>query len=241
MLKRSPSLTDQVRSNIKGRILANEFDDDRIPSETVLADELGVSRTTIRDALGRLEIEGVIYRKQGAGTFVNRPGLRIRSPLEEIWSYETLLEAHGYTPSIKILSVETITAGEKTAAELDLEDGEQLLVVEKLFLEDREPVILARNLIPEKFLTMEYQEKDLKAPVFDFLEKFGGQHLSYYLSEFVPVMAGEILIDRLRLSGPAALLTLEEVGYNELNEPILKACSYFRDELLRLRLIRRKI
>jgi GntR family transcriptional regulator len=84
MIKRSPSLTDQVRTNIKGRILADEFDDDRIPSETYLADELGVSRTTIRDALGRLEIEGVIYRKQGAGTFVNRPGLRIRSPLEEI-------------------------------------------------------------------------------------------------------------------------------------------------------------
>ncbi len=241
MLKRSPSLTDQARTNIKSRILANEFDDDRIPSETVLADELGVSRTTIRDALGRLEIEGVIYRKQGAGTFVNRPGLRIRSPLEEIWSYEALLEAHGYKPSIKILSVKTITAGEKAAAELDLEDGEQLLVVEKLFLEDQEPVILARNLIPEKFLTMEYQEQDLRAPVFEFLENFGGQHLSYYLSELVPVTADEMLVDRLRLSGPAALLTLEEVGYNELNEPILKACSYFRDELLRLRLLRRKI
>jgi GntR family transcriptional regulator len=241
MLKRSPSLTDQVRTNLKSRILANEFDDDRIPSETSLADELGVSRTTIRDALGRLEIEGVIYRKQGAGTFVNRPGLRIRSPLEEIWSYEALLEAHGYTPSIKILSVETITAGEKAAAELDLEGGEQLLVVEKLFLEDREPVILAQNHIPVKFLTMKYQEQDLRAPVFEFLENYGGQHLSYYLSELVPVMADKMLIDRLRLPGPAALLNLEEVGYNDLNEPILKAYSYFRDDLLRLRLIRRKI
>jgi GntR family transcriptional regulator len=241
MIKRSPSLTDQVRTNLKSRILANEFDDDRIPSETSLADELGVSRTTIRDALGRLEIEGVIYRKQGAGTFVNRPGLRIRSPLEEIWSYEALLEAHGYTPSIKILSVETITAGEKAAAELDLEGGEQLLVVEKLFLEDREPVILARNHIPVKFLTMKYQEQDLRAPVFEFLENYGGQHLSYYLSELVPVMADKMLIDRLRLPGPAALLNLEEVGYNDLNEPILKAYSYFRDDLLRLRLIRRQI
>jgi DNA-binding GntR family transcriptional regulator len=136
--------------------------------------------------------------------------------------------------------VETITAGEKAAAELNLEGDEQLLVVEKLFLENREPVILARNLIPVKFLSMKYKEQDLRAPVFEFLEKYGQQHLSYYLSELVPVMTDEILIDRLRLSEPAALLTLEEVGYNELNEPILKAYSYFRDDLLRLRLLRRK-
>jgi DNA-binding GntR family transcriptional regulator len=87
---------------------------------------------------------------------------------------------------------------------------------------------------------MKYQEQDLRAPVFEFLENYGQQHLSYYLSELVPVMTDEILIDRLRLSEPAALLTLEEVGYNELNEPILKAYSYFRDDLLRLRLLRRK-
>lgn len=241
MIKRSPSLTDQVRNNVKSRILANEFEDDRIPSETDLADELGVSRTTIRDALGRLEIEGVIYRKQGAGTFVNRPGLRIKSPLEEIWSYEALLEAHGYTPSIKVLSQEIITASGGLAAELELETGDQLLEVEKLFLEDREPVILARNLIPLRFLETSYQEQDLKAPIFDFLALFGGQHLSYYLSELAPVMADESLRKRLRLSGAAALVSMEEVGYNELNEPILKAYSYFRDDLLRLRLIRRKL
>ncbi len=240
MITRSPSLTDQVRTNIKSRILANEFDDDRIPSETDLADELGVSRTTIRDALGRLEIERVIYRKQGAGTFVNRPGLRIRSPLEEIWSYEALLEAHGYTPSIEVLSQEIVGANEQLAAELELDDGERLLQVEKLFLEDRVPVILARNLIPLRFLNADYSEEDFKAPIFEFLELYGGQHLSYYVSELAPVIADEALIKLLRLSGPAALVTLEEVGYNEMNEPILKAYSYFRDDLLRLRLIRRK-
>ena len=86
MIKRNPSLTDQTKSYIKDRILNDEFDDGRIPSETELADELQVSRTTIRDALSRLENEGAIFRKQGAGTFVNKPGLQIKSRLEEIWS-----------------------------------------------------------------------------------------------------------------------------------------------------------
>ena len=60
MIKRSPSLTDQVKSHIKEQILNDKFEGNRIPSETDLASELGVSRTTVRDALTRLENEGVI-------------------------------------------------------------------------------------------------------------------------------------------------------------------------------------
>ena len=104
MITRNPSLTDQVKAHIKERIVNDEFDDGRIPPETELATDLGVSRTTVRDALSRLEHEGTIYRSQGAGTFVNEPGLQIRSRLEEIWSYEQVLEDHGYVPSVRVLS-----------------------------------------------------------------------------------------------------------------------------------------
>jgi GntR family transcriptional regulator len=241
MLKRSPSLTDQAKAAIKERIVADEFDDGRIPSETVLADELGVSRTTIRDALSRLENEGVIYRKQGAGTFVNRPGLQINSRLEEIWSYEAVLQDHGYTPSTRILDVRVGPAGTQLANDLSLSPEDPVVVVEKLFLEDEEPVILALNHSPERLITRSYTTDSLTAPVFEFMAEFGGQHLSYYLSDIVPVLANGFLEERLHVPPPTALLSLEEVGYNEDNEPILKAYSYFRDDLLRLRLIRRKV
>ena len=82
MITRNPSLTDQVKAHIKEQIVNDEFEDGRIPPEATLAEDLGVSRTTIRDALGKLEHEGAIYRKQGAGTFVNEAGLQIKSRLE---------------------------------------------------------------------------------------------------------------------------------------------------------------
>ncbi len=148
MLKRSPSLTEQARDHIKQRILADEFDGGRIPSETDLANNLGVSRTTIRDALSRLEIEGVIYRKQGAGTFVNEPGLQIKSRLEEIWSYESILEDHGYTPSTRILNIYSEEAVPNIATDLKLAPKDRVVIAEKLFLEHEEPVILTRDYIP---------------------------------------------------------------------------------------------
>ncbi|MGB3712811.1 MAG: GntR family transcriptional regulator [Candidatus Promineifilaceae bacterium] len=240
MLKRNPSLTDQAKAHIKKQILENQFEEDRIPSETDLAESLGVSRTTIRDALSRLENEGVIYRKQGAGTFVNRPGLRIKSRLEEIWSYKAVLEDHGYVPSTRVLDARSEPAGPSLAGELDLSPGEKLLIVEKLFLEDELPVILAVNRIPEKLIKEPYEAGDLELPIFEFLAQFGQQHLSYYLSEFVPILAGGSIANNLNIASSTPLLSLEEVGYSEENAPILKACSYFRDDLLRLRFIRRK-
>lgn len=241
MIKRSPSLTDQVKSHIKDQIWANTYQDDRIPSETDLANELGVSRTTIRDALSRLENEGVVYRKQGSGTFVNRPGLQIKSRLDEIWSYETALEAHGYSPSTRLLDVWEENASADIAGELALTTGDQLLVVKKLFLEDQQPVILAINLIPKQHISKPYTERDLVVPIFEFMTEIGEQHLSYYLSDIVPTIATEDIGQALQVPTGTPLIALEEVGYSEENEPILKACSYFRDDLLRLRLIRRKV
>lgn len=239
MLKRTPSLTEQAKAHIKQLILDDEFVDGRIPSETDLAAELGVSRTTIRDALSRLEIEGVIYRKQGAGTFINTAGLQIKSRLDEIWSYEEMLDAHGYTPSTQILSVNIQPVSEDLAAELSLAPDESILVIRKLFLADLQPVILAYNYIPTKIITQPYTETDFMSPVFEFLWT-NGQHLAYYLSEIVPVLTTPDLAQTLHVRPGLPLVSFSEIGYNEDNTPIIKSTSCFRDDLLRLRLIRRK-
>lgn len=241
MLKRTPSLTDQAKANIKQRILDDEFVDGRIPSETDLAEELGISRTTVRDALSRLEIEGVIFRKQGAGTFINQPGLQIKSRLEEIWSYEAVLKDHGYTPSTRVLDVRLEPAKPDIAAALSLSPGERVLEVQKLFLEDERPVVMTWNHIPETVIEVPYSDDDLRIPIFEFLARHGQRHLSYYLSEIVPVIASGSVAEHLQLSATTALVSFEEIGYDENNEPLLKAVSYFRDDLLRLRLIRRKV
>lgn len=126
-------------------------------------------------------------------------------------------------------------------AELDLRPDQSLIVVEKLFLENDLPVILAVNHIPQQLIEQEFRTDDFEMPIFEFLDQFTGNHLSYYLSEFVPVLASESLSRRLMVAESAPLLSLEEVGYDEENRPILKAYSYFRDDLLRLRFIRRQV
>lgn len=241
MLERKPSLTDQAKAYIKQKIMNDEFEDGRIPSETFLANELGVSRTTIRDALSRLENEGAVYRRQGSGTYVNRPGLQIRTRLEEIWSYEAVLRAHGYTPSTRILDVRMEQATERDVEELKIALGKELIVVEKLFLEDEEPVILTINRFPRHLITQNYEDEDWHLPIYQFLSVFSQQRLMYYLSDVVPMIADGKLSALLHIRQGAPLMAFEEVGYNDANVAILLASSYIRDDLLRFRLIRRRV
>jgi len=152
-----------------------------------------------------------------------------------------VIQAHGYTPFTRILSLRTEAAGDEIAAGLNIAPTDEALVVEKLFLADEQPVILAYNRIPLSLIKESYQPDDFRAPVYEFLWRYGRQHLTYYLSEIVPIIAGDALAQTLRIPRQTPLISFSEIGYNADNEPILHASSCFRDDLLRLRLIRRQV
>lgn len=240
MFKRSPSLAEQVKFHLKRRILNTEFDKDRIPSETVLAQELNVSRNTVRDALSRLEMEGIVIRKQGAGTFINRNVRLIKTRLEEIIPYEEMIRAHGCAPTVSLLAVNKTQPDEQCATQLNLHTTDNILSIEKLFMADGQPVIYSITYIPTKLIAQLYTDEDTVQPVYHFLPKFCRQTFAYYLSDIVPLVATFELKQILQLPPrKLALLSFEEIGFNQGNEPVVKAISYFRDDLLRLRLIRR--
>lgn len=241
MIDRGPSLTDQVKAHLKERIVDGEFSGGRIPPETELATALGVSRTTVRDALGRLEHEGVIIRRQGSGTYVNPPGLQIKSRLEEIWSYEQVLRDHGYAPSVQVLFVDHRPAGIEEAADLEIEPGDTLLVMEKLFLEDAAPVVLTSNHLPAAMVDGPVGDAEAAPPIFEFLENHAGRHLAYYVSEIVPTTLDARSAARLGVDEGTPALRFDEIGYDAEGRPLVKAVSHFRDDLVRFKLIRRRV
>lgn len=239
MIARNPSLTEQVKQHLKDRILSGDFGDGRIPAENDLAAELGVSRTTVRDALSRLEHEGAVVRKQGAGTFVNEAGLQIKSRLEEIWSYEEVLRDHGYEPSVEVLRADIEPADATTAHALGIAPGAEVLAISKLFRENDEPVVVTSNRIAIARIDPA-AATDAAFPVYELLEQHADRHLAYYLSEIVPVALDAERAAVLGVEPGTAVISFEEVGYDQDDEPVVFAQSYFRDDLLRFRLIRRK-
>ena len=73
----SRPLAEQVAQKIKDYILEEKLKaGDKLPTETALAKEMGVARSTVREAIKRLESQNILTVRHGAGSFVtDQPGL----------------------------------------------------------------------------------------------------------------------------------------------------------------------
>jgi GntR family transcriptional regulator len=116
-----------------------------LPTERSLAEDFGTSRTTVRQAVLELAVEGRLERVQGSGTFVARPKVAQRLRLS---SYTQDTRAAGMEPTSRVLSVEHVRADASLAGRLGLSRGARAVHLERLRLADGEPMALEHTYLP---------------------------------------------------------------------------------------------
>lgn len=142
----------------------------QLPGEMVLAEQYGVSRPTVRQALGELVFENVLYREKGKGTFVNKP--KINSSLVTLTPFVEELHSQGYTPGIKVISKEIIKSTSTIAKALNIETGAEVVEFVRLRLADGEPVILKKSYFSYARLPQLITENNLE-PLYQKLHEYG--------------------------------------------------------------------
>lgn len=115
-------------------------------SETELCKMFGVTRATVRHALDVLEREGLIYRQKGRGTFVRRR--RLALDVTTLRSTTEDLEARGWGPETRVMSVKSMAPRPHIRRALRLQDDEKVWEVLRLRLADEEPISLQWSYIP---------------------------------------------------------------------------------------------
>jgi GntR family histidine utilization transcriptional repressor len=119
------SLGQQVRNHVLSRIDSGEWPEGtRIPSEAQLVAQLGISRMTIHIALRDLSAEGVLLRKQGAGTFV--APRRSQSTFLELRNIHSEIESRGNRHTTDVLTLESLHSDMAVATELNIRPGTQV-------------------------------------------------------------------------------------------------------------------
>lgn len=108
-----------------------------VPPERELAQRHGASRTTVRQALAELVVEGRLLRMRGKGTFVAIPKV---AQVLELASYTEGMRAHGVRPQTLLLDTSYIAADSELAGLLAIEPGSRVLRIHRLRLADGEPM-----------------------------------------------------------------------------------------------------
>jgi GntR family transcriptional regulator len=116
-----------------------------IPTERSLAAQFDVSRTTVRQALADLTVEGRLLRVQGKGTFAAEPKVAQRLQLS---SYTEDMRAQGREPSSKLIDIVEIPAEGELTTLLGIRSGAKVLRMQRLRLADNEPMAIETTHLP---------------------------------------------------------------------------------------------
>lgn len=232
------SVSNQVDEILLERIRDGSYSPgSRIPSESELSDELGVSRATVRTALAKLAANGMILRKQGNGTFVNARIKEASAHFGNLWDLVQLIEENGYKSSIQLLSMERKPATEKEAHVLALEPGGELIHFRRLFYADQRAVILADNAVPATLLRAPLEKVDGGLHIRDIFNNYFHQKIAFAITDIRSAIIGAEAFSYFGGEAHRAILQLDVTFYGMNNLPLAYGVNNFDDSVLHLSLV----
>jgi GntR family transcriptional regulator len=232
---------------------------DRIPPEAELVRSLGVSRATIRAAVGRLAARGLLVRRQGSGTFLARlpeqggqpspVGIKLGSNVAQLGRLETytsIAERLGFKAESDQVRVEAARPTPEEAEALELPGHGRVTRISRVLRFDGETAAWMVDVIPADLM-----------PAGKLTERLTPHQmvLDLLLDEGIPVAFSEVEISTalldpgrpagrsLGLSQPAAALVMTETMYVDSagsaeGRPVQWSRNYFLPGKLSLRLVR---
>lgn len=115
-----------------------------VPSEKELADKFGVSRGTAKQAIMDLVYEGVLYRKQGKGTFTASP---ISRTYDRLPTFTQDIKRSGHSANCRPLKFNHSAPAQRARLFFELADDETVIRYKRLVLDDDEPIAIVSSFL----------------------------------------------------------------------------------------------
>jgi DNA-binding GntR family transcriptional regulator len=238
VLERPKPIVEQVNEILRERIRSTAYQPgQKLPSESDFASEFQVSRATIRTVLARLEVTGLIIRKQGDGTYVNERLSDVNTHLGGLWEFTQLIASSGYQASIQAVETTVRTATDEESEILSIASGDDVLELKRVFLADGQAVILAHNILPKALLVKSSASIDGTKPIRAFVNTYCQREIAYAISDIRATLVNAHIADTLAQEIGNPILKLKMIFYDKNNLPLLYGMSYFDDSALKLRLV----
>jgi len=211
----------------------------QLPSEPELANEFGVSRGTLREALGILEKEGKISRKHGIGSFVETPA-KVLAGIEKLESLVSTIRRAGFKAEDKVLSIYESSISAAIADKLKVEPKSKCFVIESLRYADGVPVIYCYDILPG-WLIDDIGALQLRKNVecmVDYLKTYLNIKPFNYVSNVTAVLAKDPVDKLLQVNRRTPLIKMEGVMYDENSNPVNFGRQFFRSDKYQFTLVR---
>ncbi len=198
----------QLEGDLRRRLEHGDFDD-RFPTDHELMRAYGVSRHTARHAIARLDADGLITRRRGVGSSVDRR--RFEQSLGSLYSLFSVVEATGAIQRSYVLAL-TRTTDPEAAEQLGLGAATPLVHLARLRYADDEPLAIDRVWLPESLGTALLGVDFTHTALYDEIELATGQRPTSGWERISPIVPSIEDRERLGLGPEQAAFCLKRLA-----------------------------
>jgi len=203
----------------------------QIPSELEMVDRFSISRMTIRRAIERLAVAGILYRIPGKGTFVAEE----KTPYtpSTVYSFSTTMRSLGYEVVTKVLLLDTISAPKDISKDLSIEPGEEVIRLKRLRYINQVPVAMHLSYILYSKFSGLLQEDLTSKPLSAVMERVSGLRIIKSKDYVEATLARDEEAKLLDVTEDAPLLLVRGIAFTEGEIPVRTTKAVYRGDRFR--------
>lgn len=219
----------QIFNELRERIVSGAYQPGQlISSENELVNEFGVTRATIRNAMKKLQDEGLVYTEKGKGSYVSSP--KIEQSLFKFYSFGRNYSS--FNIQSVLISVKEISDSEIQKIFL-LSEDEQLKQIIRIRKLDNTPVIIETSYIPVA-LAPDIETFDLKnLSIYNLLEQQYGLKILKAKEYLDTCTADSYCSKLLEIEKGESMFVTERITYGINETPIEYRRSIIRSDKFR--------
>ncbi|WP_067624539.1 GntR family transcriptional regulator [Alicyclobacillus acidiphilus] len=220
-MKTSVPLYHRLKSDLIRDIQSNKWEiGEKIPSESELAVEHGVSRITVRQAIGDLVSMGYLIRHQGKGTYVAKQNRSVA--VSRLQGFAEELRVAGKQVALAVKDVQAVACSERVSKRLDIPDTTEVIRISRIASVEGSPIFRETSfLVPPTPNAVDELGEDSEAhhSIYGFFERYGVR-IAYGSQEIYAERANYGDRDELMVGFDEPILVICRLTFDHTGTPV---------------------
>ena len=210
----------QLYRYIEKKITAKEWRPGQLfPSEEELCARLDVSRTVVRQAFAELSTNGMIVKRSGKRTTIGSPKYS-GDLMQDLRGFYEDARRHGQVPTTRVLELKVVPAETAVAEPLQIAEGEEVIMLNRLRSLDNQPCVVVVTYIPYRLCPALINENLSDGSLYELLASKYGLSVSKGHRTIQAVRASREDAKLLGIKAGSPTLLLKSIGLLQDGTPL---------------------